>query len=96
LLCGNDRMALGAYLALGELGLRIPADVSVMGFDDQLDLASDLHPGLTTVRLPYYAMGAWAAEQLFPRSQAPDIGQAYLPCPVVLRDSVGPPSKTAG
>ena len=94
LLCGNDRMAMGAYLALGELGLRIPRDLSVMGFDDQDGLAADIHPALTTIRLPYYEMGAWAAGQLFPRTQAPNIGQTYLPCPVVLRDSVGPPPKS--
>jgi LacI family transcriptional regulator len=88
LLCGNDRMAYGAYLALGEAGLRIPEDMSVMGYDDQADLAADLHPALSTVRLPYYAMGSWAAEQLFPRHLAPGIGPTYLPCPVVLRDSV--------
>jgi LacI family transcriptional regulator len=93
LLCGNDRMAMGAYLALAERGLRIPDEMSVMGFDDQDGLAADIHPTLTTVRLPYYEMGAWAAEQLFPRTQATDIGQTYLPCPVVLRDSVGPPAR---
>ena len=74
LLCGNDRMAYGAYLALGEAGLRIPEDMSVMGYDDQADLAVDLHPALSTVRLPYYAMGSWAAEQLFPRNLAPGTG----------------------
>jgi LacI family transcriptional regulator len=90
LLCGNDRMAYGAYLALGEAGLRIPRDMSVMGYDDQADLAADLHPALSTVRLPYYEMGSWAAEQLFPRSLPPDLGPCYLPGPVVLRDSIAP------
>jgi LacI family transcriptional regulator len=93
LLCGNDRMAVGAYLALGEQGLRIPDDMSVMGFDDQDGLAADIRPALSTVRLPYYEMGAWAAEQLFPRSHTADIGHTYLPCPVVLRDSVAAPPK---
>jgi LacI family transcriptional regulator len=91
LLCGNDRMAFGAYLALGEAGLRIPDDVSVIGFDDQDQLAADIHPGLTTVRLPYYEMGSWAAEQLFPLSQSSELGPVHLPCPVVERASVGPP-----
>jgi LacI family transcriptional regulator len=83
-------MAYGAYLALGEAGLRIPRDMSVMGYDDQADLAADLHPALSTVRLPYYEMGSWAAEQLFPRSLPPDLGPCYLPGPVVLRDSIAP------
>ncbi len=92
LLCGNDRMAFGAYLALGEAGLRIPDDISVMGFDDQDQLASDIRPALSTVRLPYYEMGSWAAEQLFPRTQSPEIGPVHLPCPLVLRDSIAPPA----
>jgi LacI family transcriptional regulator len=91
LLCGNDRMAYGAYLALGEAGLRIPDDVSVMGYDDQADLAADLHPALSTIRLPYYEMGSWAAEQLFPRSAAPALGPTYVTGPVVHRDSVARP-----
>jgi LacI family transcriptional regulator len=62
--------------------------MSVMGFDDQPGLASDLHPALSTVRLPYYEMGSWAAGQLFPPSRATGLGPVHLPCPVVLRDSV--------
>jgi LacI family transcriptional regulator len=88
LLCGNDRMAFGAYLALGEAGLRIPHDMSVIGYDDQDQLAADIQPALSTVRLPYYEMGAWAAEQLFPRSPDPGLGPTYLPCPLVDRSSI--------
>jgi LacI family transcriptional regulator len=91
LLCGNDRMAFGAYLALGEAGLRIPRDMSVVSFDDQDQLAADIKPALTTVRLPYYEMGSWAAEQLFPRGTPSQLGPVHLPCPVVLRDSVAAP-----
>jgi LacI family transcriptional regulator len=91
LLCGNDRMAFGAYLALGEAGLRIPRDMSVVSFDDQDQLAADIKPALTTVRLPYYEMGSWAAEQLFPRGTPSQLGPVHLPCPVVLRDSVAGP-----
>jgi LacI family transcriptional regulator len=92
ILYGNDRMALGGYLALKELGVRIPEDVSVVGYDDQEDLAPEIHPPLTTVRLPYYSMGLWAADQLLhgrigdlpPRTQAD--------CPLVVRESVAPPA----
>jgi LacI family transcriptional regulator len=48
--CGNDRMAIGAYEALKERGLRIPADVSVLGYDD-IDLAEHLRPALSTMAL---------------------------------------------
>ena len=68
LVCGNDLMAVGAYFAVKEQGLRIPEDVSVVGYDDQEDVSSFLHPPLTTIRLPYYEMGARAAAALLDRS----------------------------
>ena len=52
LFCFNDRMAMGAYRAAAELGLRIPADLSVIGFDNPEIIADGLYPGLTTVALP--------------------------------------------
>ncbi|OFE14392.1 hypothetical protein BA895_10530 [Humibacillus sp. DSM 29435] len=64
ILCGNDRMAVGVLLALAQAGIRVPDDVSVIGYDDQIGLASSLRPALTTVRLPYLEMGRAAAEQL--------------------------------
>lgn len=95
ILCGNDRMAIGVYLALAEAGLRIPQDMSVVGYDDQTDVAADLTPALSTIRMPYYQMGRWAATQLIGtaavRSQLP--GRTYLVCPRVPRASVGPPRK---
>lgn len=62
--CYNDRMAMGAYRAAAELGLSVPADLSIVGFDDQELIAGNLHPGLTTVALPHYEMGAWATGAL--------------------------------
>lgn len=97
LFCYNDRMAMGAYRAAAELGLSIPADLSVVGFDDQELIAASLYPGLTTVALPHYAMGAWAAERLVdmverelpagPEEPPPTL----LPCPPVARESVARP-----
>jgi LacI family transcriptional regulator len=92
-LYGNDRMALGAYLALGEAGLRIPEDISVVGYDDQETLASEIQPPLTTVRLPYYEMGWWAAEQIFSGAVESLPARTYTPCRVVVRESVGRPRK---
>ena len=56
---------MGAYQTLAEAGLRVPEDMSIVGYDDQEDLAAELRPPLTTLRLPYYEMGRWALEQIF-------------------------------
>ena len=61
--CSNDLMALGCYDALKELGLGIPRDVAVIGYDDR-EIAQSVHPPLTTVLLPHYEMGIEAAECL--------------------------------
>ncbi len=61
--CANDLMAMGALTALRERGLRIPDDVSIMGYDDQ-ELARYTHPPLSTLVLPNYEMGRKAAELL--------------------------------
>jgi LacI family transcriptional regulator len=61
--CANDLMALGAIEALKQLGLRVPEDVSVLGYDDQ-EIARHTHPSLSTVVLPNYELGRWAVETL--------------------------------
>lgn len=63
IITANDRIAFGVYQAAQERGLSIPNDISVMSFDDE-QLASYLHPQLTTMRLPYLEMGRIAAEWL--------------------------------
>jgi LacI family transcriptional regulator len=91
--CGNDRMAIGCYEALKQLGRRIPEDVSVVGFDDE-DIASHLMPKLTTLKFPRRLMGAWAAERAF--SPGHDRGEGHrvvkLECELVERESVAPSS----
>lgn len=87
IMCGNDRMAVGALLALLEAGIRVPEDVSVMGYDDQFQLAAEVRPALSTVRLPYDVMGRLAAEQLASGGQADETRRTLVHCPVVLRDS---------
>jgi len=62
--CGNDRAAMGCYGALTSLKLRIPDDVAVVGFDNQLMVTENLWPRLTSIQLPHYEMGQWAVEQL--------------------------------
>lgn len=60
---GNDEMAIGCYTAAREAGLRIPEDVSIVGFDDT-PMAARMWPPMTTVRLPIREMGREAAEAL--------------------------------
>ncbi|MDR6414553.1 LacI family DNA-binding transcriptional regulator [Pseudarthrobacter sulfonivorans] len=97
LFCYNDRMAMGAYRAAAELGLSIPGDLSVVGFDDQELIAANLYPGLTTVALPHYEMGAWAAENLIDAIEGKTdlalmaLHPTILDCPLVKRDSVAAP-----
>jgi len=93
LFCFNDRMAMGAYDALRNLGLSIPGDVAVVGFDNQEVIAANLYPALTTIELPHYQMGRWAVEELLrllaqgePGNETPV--QYKIDCPLISRDSV--------
>ncbi len=63
LICGNDVIATGALIGVRRLGLRVPQDVSVVGFDD-IDLARAVDPPLTTVHVPHRRMGRAAAAML--------------------------------
>lgn len=63
ILASNDLMAFGVMEAVREHGHRVPDDVSVMGFDD-IPMASQVYPPLTTMRQPLYEMGAAAARML--------------------------------
>jgi len=62
----NDISAIGAIRALEEMGLRVPADVSVLGFDD-VYAAAFHNPALTTIRQPLFEMGSIAAKTLLDR-----------------------------
>ncbi|MGO9421852.1 LacI family DNA-binding transcriptional regulator [Roseiarcus sp.] len=87
--CANDLMAVGCYEALRELGLRIPDDVAVMGYDDR-EIAQHLHPPLTTVLLPHFEMGSIAAEWLIDAAAGSPARprQVKVECPIVMRKSV--------
>jgi LacI family transcriptional regulator len=62
----NDVSAIGAIRALEEMGLRVPAEVSVLGFDD-IYAAAFHNPALTTIRQPLFEMGSLAARTLLER-----------------------------
>lgn len=92
ILCANDLMALGAMEAAAELGLRVPEELSIMGYDDQ-ELARYTHPPLTTIVLPNYEMGRHAAELLidtYTSGRQLRSGVIKVDGPVVERGSVGP------
>jgi LacI family transcriptional regulator len=59
----NDVMAVGCLAALGELGLAVPGDIAVAGFDD-IPLAAFVRPALTTMRVPIVELGRGAVAQL--------------------------------
>src|SRR5690606_2952375 len=91
----SDRMALGAYEQAAALGLRIPEDLSVVGFDD-LPEARWLTPALTTVRQPVREMGATAARMLLQALEGvngaaadrqPTVDRLELSTQLVVRDS---------
>lgn len=86
LLCLNDRLSFGAYQALAEAGLKVPDEVSIVSFDDDI-LASYLRPGLTTIGLPHYEMGDQAVRQLLSEESGAEI---LVPMPVVERASLRP------
>ena len=92
LLCGTDRVAAGAYLALAAAGLRVPRDMSVVGYDDGPGLATELRPALSTVHLPFHEMCRWAVQRLLLAVPEAGDGRTYLPCPLVRRASVSAPA----
>ncbi|WP_262692685.1 LacI family DNA-binding transcriptional regulator [Kordiimonas aestuarii] len=84
---GNDEMALGIYQAAREMKLRVPYDISVVGFDDT-PIASRISPTLTTVQLPIREMGKSAAEMLLAPPDAPKPTEpiSFMP-KIVVRES---------
>ena len=90
-MCGNDVLAAGAMRQAREMGLDVPRDVSVTGFDD-IELARVLAPPLATVHVPHREMGRKAARALIAMVEGggPAPSEA-LAADVQLRPSLGPP-----
>ena len=91
--CQNDKMAVGCFDAIRDAGLRIPDDISVIGYDDD-ELGLHLRPQLTTLDLPHRAMGAWAVRQIEKQSQGSIVSGRVnrIPCSLVTRHSCSGPS----
>lgn len=84
----NDEMAIGLYRGLAEQGVRIPEDISVIGFDD-IDLAEYVTPKLTTIHQPIREMGEATTKLLFNRIKNPDtpVQTSYFGVELIERDS---------
>jgi LacI family transcriptional regulator len=94
IVAANDLMALGAMTALSQMGYRIPADVSMTGFDD-IPMTLEMTPNLTTVRQPLIDMGQAVIEMLDQQIQhhTIDIPHRIFKTELVIRDSVQARSK---
>lgn len=92
----NDISAIGAIRALEESGLRVPADVSVMGFDD-IYAAAFHNPALTTIRQPLFEMGSLAATTLLNKlegsAESEDFSVLSVEPTLIVRDSTAPARK---
>jgi LacI family transcriptional regulator len=90
---GNDMLAVGCYLALDEAGLRCPADISVVGFND-MPFIDMLRPPLTTISFSHQRVGAEAAELLMERltGRTGPVKVIYLAPELIVRGSTAPRS----
>ena len=95
ILCDDDLLAAGAYKAAHVLGLRIPSDLSVVGFDD-IALARMLEPELTTVAIPAEQIGAQAMEIVLDLVDGQRPRSVTVPLALRVRGSSGPPPASAG
>ncbi len=89
--CSSDAMAIGVIRAANELGLTVPQDLSVMGFDD-ISIAEAFLPALTTVQQPIYEMGTEAAKILLKQIKDKDNDKQrkegkIMPHKIIVRDS---------
>ncbi len=94
ILAGNDQLAIGVIDYLSATGMRCPDDISVIGFND-IPRMDRITPALTTFALPKHEMGVRAAQILqawIEGNSIPEPSTIYLPCPLIIRSSTGPPS----
>ena len=88
--CGNDQIARGAVDALREMGLGVPDDVAVVGFDNWGVMAEAARPALTSVDMNLEALGREAGASLMEMMGGRTLtGVRRLPCSLVIRDSCG-------
>jgi DNA-binding LacI/PurR family transcriptional regulator len=91
--CYNDMSALGALKAIRAAGLRVPGDISIVGFDD-LFVAQYTEPPLTTVRQPKRQMGRLAMETLLKLMGGSELKEHIrVPGELIVRESTAPPKQ---
>ena len=88
--CYNDLVAVGVLLACRELGLHVPDQLSVVGYDD-VDLARYVTPPLTTVHQPKLRLGEIAMQMLLAILDGRPVANQVLPVDLVVRASTGTP-----
>ncbi len=94
LFCGSDQLARGAVDALHSLGVHIPADIAIVGFDNWEPIACATHPQLTTVDMNLEAIGRYVGQSLLDLLAGKlHEGIVRLPCNLIVRDSSGQPSE---
>ncbi|WP_105968134.1 LacI family DNA-binding transcriptional regulator [Streptomyces geranii] len=86
LFAATDMVAAGALQALREAGVRVPEDVAVAGYDD-IPLAIDVYPSLTTVNIPHEELGRTAVRLALHRDEFPEAQHQLLGTHIVVRDS---------
>jgi LacI family transcriptional regulator len=93
IIAGNDLIALGCYAALKERGLRVPEDVSVIGYD-AIRFCDQFSPPLTSVYIPKYDIGLRAAALMLEAIEKPESPAVavLLPTTLQIRESTAPPS----
>lgn len=89
LFCASDMMAIGAMKVAEELGLKVPEDLSIIGFGD-IPIAKYVKPALSTIRQDYYAMGLEAGRQLVRmlKEKEPN-NDIYIEYELMIRETVG-------
>lgn len=92
-MCGNDVLAVGALREAARMGMSVPGDVSITGFDD-IELAEIVHPALTTVHVPHREMGRKAACELIAMVEGQSSGQSTcINTHIVTRESLSEPKE---
>ncbi len=91
IVCGNDILAIGALIEAASRGIRVPEALSITGFDD-IDLAAEFIPPLTTIHLPVAQIGTLAGERILQRINSEDVPRvAEVRADLIVRGSTAPP-----
>ncbi|MEJ5248830.1 LacI family DNA-binding transcriptional regulator [Caldilinea sp.] len=91
--CYNDMVAVGVLMKCRELGVRVPQELSVVGYDD-VEVAAYVTPPLTTVHQPKLRLGELAMQMLLDLLDGRPVQDQVLPVELVVRESTAPPNAT--